>query len=59
MDAFKSAMTKICAVGGMKCACCNFSHETDRKTKRILRQIARASLKRELLGAAKHIEEEL
>ena len=49
MDAFKSAMTKCCDIGGLKCSCCNPTHNTKKNnTKNILRQNARAKLKSDL-----------
>jgi hypothetical protein len=46
MDEFKSAMTKCCGKGGLKCSCCNPTINTSKRNdKSVLRQSARAKLK--------------
>ena len=46
MDKFKQKMTKLCAVGGLKCFCCNPFKKGKEQAK--LRRIARRQLKQDL-----------
>ena len=56
MDDFKSAMTKCCDIGGLKCSCCNPTYNTPKKKndKSILRKNARAKLKNADLKTTQH-----
>jgi hypothetical protein len=56
MDKFKAELTKQCAVGGLKCSCCNPKRETSKTSKRnriktAMAKKARKKLKEDLVSS--------